>query len=195
MFFLPPTLHLGKTKENSMPKKRKGKFVGGTIKTALDRFGSGAERAANLQKLYALDRIPEENPELQRERILARNRRKATAERDLDRAMEDEGLKLTGNRTDKDALLKRIGRFALDTWKNDTGTEELPRQPVKIKDYPPAQGTTASIKSGGKIKKKAGGKIKKKAGGKIKKKGGGSVKSKYTTGNKRYSNGGKIYPR
>jgi len=27
------------------------------------------------------------------------------------------------------------------------------------------------------------------------KKGGGSVKSKYTTGNKRYSNGGKIYPR
>ena len=193
MFFLPPTLHLGKTKENSMPKKRKGKFVGGTIKTALDRFGSGAERAANLQKLYASgDTSPTTE---QRERILARNRRKATAERDLDRAMEDEGLKLTGNRTDKDALLKRIGRFALDTWKNDTGTEELPRQPVKIKDYPPAQGTTASIKSGGKIKKKAGGKIKKKAGGKIKKKGGGSVKSKYTTGNKRYSNGGKIYPR
>ena len=190
MFFLPPTLHLGKTKENSMPKKRKGKFIGGpvgaTSKAALDK----AIHAANLQELYARgDTSPTTE---QRERILARNRRRATAERDLDRAMEDEGMKVpTGNRTDKDALLKRIGKFALDTWKNDTGTEELPpklgNRFRKRKDYPPAQGTAVNIKSGGKIKKKAGGSVKKKRAK--------TVKSKYTTGNKRYSNGGKIYPR
>jgi len=35
----------------------------------------------------------------------------------------------------------------------------------------------------------------KKGGGPVKKKRAKTVKSKYTTGNKRYSNGGKIYPR
>ena len=188
MFFLPPTLHLGKTKENSTPKKRKGKFVGGTIgnvsKAALDK----ATHAANLKKLYASgDTSP--TPE-QRERILARNRKRATTEKNLDRAMEDEGKKVS-SRLSKDELLKHIGKLSLDNWKKGTGTEELPSKIGnrfrKRKDYPPEPTIGVNIKSGGKIKKKGGGSVKKKRAK--------TVKSKYTTGNKRYSNGGKIYPR
>jgi hypothetical protein len=117
-------------KEKNMAKKRKGKFIGGPVgaisKAALDK----AKHAANLQKLYASgDTSP--TPE-QRERILARNRRRATAERDLDRAMEDEGKKLSSsplkNQKSKDALLKKIGKIALDNWKSELSLS-VPEEP------------------------------------------------------------------
>ena len=169
-----------------MPKKRKGKSIGGfaidTGKVALDK----ATDAANLKKLYASgDTSP--TPE-QRERILARNRKRATTEKNLDRAMEDEGKKVS-SRLSKDELLKHIGKLSLDNWKKGTGTEELPSKigNRRRKDSPPEPTIGVNIKSGGKIKKKGGGSVKKKRAK--------TVKSKYTTGNKRYSNGGKIYPR
>ena len=175
-----------------------------------------AEKEKNMAEWK--DQLGEKDLESRRKRALAKFRKRATAEKNLDRAMEDEGKKLPIRevsqpyKIDKDELLKRIGKFALDNWKKDTGTEELPpklgnRFRKRIDYRTGAEGTTADNKSN--IKKgspladrkrnpkapsdsQLGGR---KSGGSIKKKSGGPVKSKYTTSNKRYSNSGKTYPR
>ncbi len=70
------------------------------------------------------DQAVKEDPESKRKRALERKRKRATAEKNWDRAMEDEGKKLPSsplkNKKAKDELFKTIGK-AVKNWAGKKG--------------------------------------------------------------------------
>ncbi len=226
MFFLPPTLHLGKTKENSMPKKRKGKFLGGDLSASVTRAQKAAAdaRAVPAAGKPGKGTIGKSYTDMFGRTIGSKDRKQVNLQNTKQRVNEDGTLTrdfydydnnfIASKTIESAGAAQKAARDAGFTGDPEVAGREYremkrnqaifaahdarkAQQAVGEKPPKPRRTLTAAQKAAlsSDVYAKKGGKIKKKAGGSVKKKRAKTVNSKYTTGNKRYSNGGKIYPR
>jgi len=142
--FLAPHPLIGKTKEKNMPKKRTNKRLGGS---ATQGFGSilGTGYTPTKGKFRDIPRPEEESDESRRKRLLAKRRKRATAAKDLEVAMEEKGKKLPrANKQYREQLAEDIRGFIEKKY------DKPKKDPTNKKGFKKIVSSPGQVKRGGK---------------------------------------------